>query len=253
MKNETNKFILIADYGRSGQGWLSYMLCYILNATYIEPYNFLSGIKYSSSKHVLSLSKGRLPNRKFTDYSLVIKTHSYPAVNFNLTNKVLYLTRDPRDVAVSAYFRHRVNSKENKGPEKLVIKTLKGKIKHFLLNFKTINYAYTAVKWKKHVLSWEHISSYKVRYEDLSENTEMVISGILGYLGTKIEKKIISEAIENFSFRMITGRDRGNVDNNNPEFRKGIVGDYKNNFNSVQLKIFKIICFDAALKYHYKL
>jgi len=225
MKNETNMTILIADYGRSGQGWLSYMLCYILNATFIEPYCLLSGMKYSASKHVLLLSQGRLPDRKITDYSLIVKTHSNPAINFNLTDKVLYLTRDPRDVAVSAYYRQRLLFKENRGPQRFVIKSLKGKIKHFLLSFRTINYAYTAIKWKKHVLSWEHIPSYKVRYEDLSENIEMALSGILDYLGTKIEKKIIYEAIENFSFRMITDRDRGNVDNNNPEFRKGIVGD----------------------------
>lgn len=251
MKNETNKFILIADYGRSGQGWLSYMLCYILNATFIEPYCLLSGINYSSSYHVLSLSQGRLPNRKFTDYSLVIKTHSNPAVNFNLTDKVLYLTRDPRDVAVSAYFRHKVTLKENKGPQRQVIKSIKGKIKHFLLSFKTVNYTYTAIKWKKHVQAWENIPSYKVRYEDLSDKPEYVLKGILNYLKTIIDNQIISEAIENFSFKNITGRERGTPDSNNPEFRKGIVGDYKNNFNWLQLKLFKIICNNTAKKFSY--
>ena len=51
---KTDKFkkddvLLIADFGRSAQGWLSYILSYVLNARYIEPYNLLSGSKYSKS------------------------------------------------------------------------------------------------------------------------------------------------------------------------------------------------------------
>ena len=42
MEQKSN-IVLISDFGRSGQGWLSYMLCYILNAQFVEPYNFLNG------------------------------------------------------------------------------------------------------------------------------------------------------------------------------------------------------------------
>jgi hypothetical protein len=62
MTEKGEKVILIADYGRSGQGWLSFMLSYILNAKYIEPYDLLKGRWYSSSnQYVINLSQGNLP------------------------------------------------------------------------------------------------------------------------------------------------------------------------------------------------
>ena len=56
--------LLIADYGRSGQGWLSFMLCYILNATYIEPYDFLKGTESSSSDIMTIAIKSNLTTRR---------------------------------------------------------------------------------------------------------------------------------------------------------------------------------------------
>lgn len=50
--------LLISDFGRSAQGWLSYLLCYILNARYIEPYALLEGSKYSSSEIIENNTKG---------------------------------------------------------------------------------------------------------------------------------------------------------------------------------------------------
>ena len=101
------KVILIADYGRSGQGWLSYMLCYLLNAKYIEPYFFLRGALYTENKALRDITSGDLPNREKTEYSMVIKTHELPAGHLNLTDKVIFLMRDPRDIAVSTYFMYR--------------------------------------------------------------------------------------------------------------------------------------------------
>src|SRR3989344_1927089 len=110
MEQKSN-IVLISDFGRSGQGWLSYMLCYILNAQYVEPYNFLNGKIYSSSEDVIRLTSGNLPGREKTPYNLVVKTHNYPSSEFNLTDKVIFLIRDPRDVAVSM---HNLNIIQNK-------------------------------------------------------------------------------------------------------------------------------------------
>src|SRR3989344_6645836 len=101
------KVILMADYGRSGQGWLSYMLCFILNAKYVEPYDFLKGMLYTTDERVRSLTSGNLPNRPKSPYLMIIKTHNWPAKNINLTDKIIFLTRDPRDIAVSAYYRYK--------------------------------------------------------------------------------------------------------------------------------------------------
>lgn len=252
-RDNLRRVLLIADYGRSGQGWLSYMLCYILNATFIEPYNALVGIKYSSNGKVLELTQGRLANRRSSEYILIVKTHAFPAVNFNLTDKVIYMTRDPRDVAVSEYCRNMVMYRQNKGPQQLRINNLKTLTAHRLRRLKVVSYCATAVRWKQHVRAWKGIPAHVVRYEDLSMNTAETLKGILKYLDTQAGDDLIAEAVREFSFEALTDRKKGEEDAENPEFRKGVVGDYSNHFNRLHLRIFRWICGDAGKSFGYSL
>ena len=235
-QNYKNKIILVSDFGRSGQGWLSYMLCYILNARFIEPYALLDGRKHSSSDYVLSLTQGNLPGREATSYSLVVKTHSYPAKAVDLTDKIIFLMRDPRDVAVSAYYWQKFIA------QKLGIKNFLGKAYLTLITkIKILSYFLTITKWEKHYFAWKRIDYFCVRYESILADTKKELKRILIYLEVDIEEKIIEEAIKNFSFENITGRKRGQEDKTNPEFRKGIAGDYKNKFSALELKIINFI------------
>jgi len=240
MKKENDIPVLIADLGRSGQGWLSYMLCYILNARYIEPYDLLKG-RDSSSEHIFSLTRGNLPGRERTKYSLVVKTHEYPAMDFNLTDKVICLSRDPRDVAVSFYNMQLVRSKKNK------------RLKDILLNCRIIHYLQTARQWKNYYQCWDNRNYYKVKYEDLITAPVHTLKGILNYLQVDGDDNLIKKAVEEFTFEKLSGRPRGKEDSSNLDFRKGIVGDYKSRFNKLELFIFKIICCKQAKERGYSL
>ena len=231
MEQKSN-IVLISDFGRSGQGWLSYMLCYILNAQYVEPYNFLNGKIYSSSEDVIRLTSGNLPGREKTPYNLVVKTHNYPSSEFNLTDKVIFLIRDPRDVAVSM---HNLNIIQNKN-----VRWNHPRAKFFLVLYRylgLLDYLKTMKDWSKHYNAWQKVTFCKVKYEDLLEKPEGTLIRIMNYLEVPTNEKIIQEAIDTFSFEKITGRQRGQEDKNNPEFRKGISGDYKNKFSAVDTLI----------------
>jgi len=238
-QNLEKKVILIADYGRSGQGWLSYMLCYILNAKYIEPYYFLSGALYTEDKALRNITSGDLPGREKTAYTMVIKTHELPAANFHLTDKVIFLIRDPRDVAVSAYFMYRVTIKEDNN------KSLKNSIFYLIHRFKLTSLIHTAFKWRTFFRTWtgrKDIPLHGVRYEDLLTDTEKTLKGILSYLEVSVPNSLLQEAIQKFSFENLSGRKRGDEDNANPTFRKGIIGDYKNHFSKIDRMVFQRIC-----------
>ncbi len=228
MESKSNGIVLISDFGRSGQGWLSYMLCYILNARYIEPYNFLTGKIYSNSNEVVNLTSGNLSGREKTAYDLVVKTHNFPSAEFNLTNKAILLIRDPRDVAVSM---HNLNIIQNKQ-----VSWMHPRAKFFLMIYRylgLLDYLKTIKDWRKHYKAWQKVSYHQVRYEDLLGKPKETLEGILQYLGVLIDERIIQEAIETFSFEKITGRKPGVEDKQNPEFRKGISGDYKNKFSAI--------------------
>lgn len=246
--------LLIADYGRSGQGWLSFMLCYILNATYVEPYDFQKGVKYSTSDVILKYTRGRLEGREKSKYVLVIKTHGYPALNFNLTEKVVYLTRDPRDVAVSWHFMNIANTKgsNNEGPQRFGPKGIKCFIRS-ILKVRLFSFLLTAVRWRRHVEAWQRIDCYHVRYEDILINTEKTLCGLLEYLFVPVDIKIVREAVELFSFENVARRKKGEERPLNPEFRKGVAGDYKNHMTKLHKALFRIICGKAASKFGYQL
>ena len=270
MQKDNDKIILVADYGRSGQGWLSYMLCYILNAKYIETYCLLRGLVFTDDEYVRNLTQGNIPGREKTKYSLIVKTHNHPDPFFSLTDKVILLVRDPRDVAVSAYFRNRTIAKfgtdlnlEHQNKTVLRVKprplnsikiSLYYRLKEWLWAEKWTCLFLTAIKWRNFYASWEHVDlCYKVHYEDLLMDPKKTLSGILKYLDVEAEDGIIDEAVDKFAFEKLSGRKRGEEQRENFSFRKGISGDYKNNFNFLELLIFNKVCRDIAKKWGYAL
>lgn len=226
----------MSDYGRSGQGWLSYMLCYILNAKYVEPNDFLTGTLYTTDDRVLALTGGDLEGRAKTKYSMIIKTHHlWPGKNFNLTDKVIFLTRHPCDIAVSAYYRYNVLAKENPP------RSLKEVLFYLLHKLRPISYAFTAKRWKKFMHNWtsrEDLSMYRVRYEDVSADPIKILNGLLDFLEEKADSAIVEEAVELFKFEKMSGRKKGDENSTSTSFRKGIVGDYKNKFSKIESWIF---------------
>ncbi len=254
--------ILIADYGRSGQGWLSYMICYILNARYIEPYCLLRGIVFSGHDKIVELTQGNLPARAKTRYNLVVKTHNLPDYYFSLTDKVILLARDPRDVAVSALARYTVAFKTGTdvevGAQKKMdgLKLGKSIFRRFIEWLKTVKlvcYFFTAYRWKKFYESWDGLSlSHRLTYEELSSNPKATLQRLLKYLEIEASDELIDEAIGEFTFKKLTGREKGSEQKGNVAFRKGIVGDYCNHFSKVQLYLFKAICGKIMSLWRYK-
>lgn len=214
------------------------MLCYILNAKYIEPYDFLQGMLYTTDREVLAVTGGKLPNRPVGKYSMVIKTHDYPARNVNLTDKLIFLTRDPRDIAVSAYYRYRTLATEH--PQH----SIKLRLFFALHGVRSLSYAFTAYKWRHFMRVWlgrTDLPLYRVRYEDVVGNTRQTLEGILDYLGVKAEPTLIDEAIARFSFENLSGRRSGEERADSMAFRKGIVGDHRSRFSSVERRLFNVI------------
>lgn len=230
---DSGNVVLVADLGRSGQGWMSYMLCYALNAAFVEPYDFLRGAVYSGSDQVMDLTRGGLPGRAPTRYSMVVKTHEYPGPDVDLPAKVILMIRDPRDVAVSAYYRNQALRGDARWKP-----SLKTRFFQFITRSRFINLLVTYRRWIRFVRAWKPVPHYLVRYEDLRGDTVGTLRGVLEVLGESVPEQLVEEAVELFSFSKLSGREPGKEDVANPEFRKGIVGDHTNHFSDLELKLF---------------
>jgi len=254
--NINDKPVLVANLARTGQGWLSFMLCYILNAKFVEPYCLLRGIVYSADPYIVEKTSGNLPSRKQTQYSLIVKTHQLPDPFFSLTDKVILLSRDPRDVAVSAYARYSTVQKtgtdliaQDQGAS--IARTQRRyylqQVKEWLWSRKLVCFFLIACRWKKFYEGWGDITiCLRVTYEELSKDPKTVLLRILKYLEVEADEGLVDDAIRKFSFEALSGRKKGVEDKGNTSFRKGIVGDYKNHFNPFYQYMFDVICGKAA-------
>jgi ubiquinone/menaquinone biosynthesis C-methylase UbiE len=260
---EVAKPVIIAGYARSGQGWLGYMLSYILNAKFIEPYCLLRGIVYSANPYIMGLTQGNLEGREKTKYSMIVKTHNLPDNYFSLTDKIIILARDPRDVAISALDRNIIREKSGTDltveDQTAVIsrqysKSKMERFKNWLWSKKIICYLATAIKWKKYYEGWEGVDiSHKVTYEDISLYPKQTILKILRYLEVDVPESLVEDAIHKFSFEQLSGRKKGDEERSNTSFRKGVIGDHKNKISSMEKKLFKIISGKKIGKWGYSL
>jgi hypothetical protein len=79
---------------------------------------------------------------------------------------------------------------------------------------------------------------YQVKYEELVENPKL-LKGLLEFLGVKSDDGTVDWIVDTCRFeRFAEGRKRGEA-NPNSEYRKGIIGDWKNHFTDRDKEQFK--------------
>jgi len=159
------------------------------------------------------------------------KTHSanYSYKNINYVNidhalGCIYLLRDPRDVAIS-YSKH-INQPINE-----VIKMMIQSNQQIYNPYKTIGVILS--RWDFHVVSWIKLNKPKliIKYEDLLDNTEEMITKIIKFLRESLDinftshDKKIQNIIDSTSFDKLkeneTNEGFGESSKKSPFFRVG--------------------------------
>jgi hypothetical protein len=149
-------------------------------------------------------------------------------------NKVVVVLRDPRDVYVSFYF-HEVYLKKDK--KLLTNMGYNGSLsdqanfkKYLLYKLNNPQSLSPGFSFSEFYRSWiDKPNIHIVHYEQLHNNPEEALVGIVKYLGYEINDSQINKSIKRHEFKNITGREKGQEDKNSHK-RKGIVGDWKNYF-----------------------
>jgi len=121
----------------------------------------------------------------------VIKSHEPYTRNYN---KVIYMYRDGRDVAVSYYNL----SKTAFG--------FTGSFDDFLLAMLTGGNVVGFGSWQEHVTGWLDAANtcyiFYVKYEDLCDNTVEIMEKLGRFMGKQIDKELILSAIEKSTFNL---------------------------------------------------
>ncbi|XP_069597431.1 sulfotransferase 2B1-like isoform X2 [Ranitomeya imitator] len=168
--------------------------------------------------------------------------------------KIIYTIRDPKDVAVSLYYFSTMST-YCKDPENM---------DHFLKEFLTENTPYGS--WFNHVKGWMELlgkDNFMFHtYEDLQKDLRGSVIKICKFLGKELDDEAIDSVVKNASFKNMKQNNMANYSfvpafymdqEKSPFLRKGIVGDWKNNFTVTQNeyfdKIYKAEMQDFSVKF----
>ncbi len=172
--------IFLVSFPKSGNTWSRFLLANLLHPE--EPATF-------SNIHRLIPDPTGTTKRDFDRMPRprIIKSHEcfdprYP--------RVIYIVRDPRDVAVSQYHYHR----------KLMRISDDSPIEHFVTRF-LAGQTCPHGSWGQNVASWLATSEQDprfllLRYEDMVEDTARELTKIVTFLGISASSEQIAQAVE---------------------------------------------------------
>jgi hypothetical protein len=218
MCDRTNLFV--TEYPKSGASWLSQLISQSLD---------------------IPFHRNMMP--KFRNNLI----HGHKAYHKNYDKKnVVLMVRDGRDVMVSAYYHLLFTSdKNNPGAVNSYRKQLKFKdydniqdnlpmFLEFMFTKKIALIDYG--NWADFNMQWleSGVHAKKVSYEDLRRSPQKTLSNLFLDLDFEVVDEVIDRAVGLFDFE----KQKKELKNNS-FLRKGIVGDWKNQFNSESIDIFK--------------
>ena len=199
--------MLCIGYPKSGNTWFCFLCSYVFNVIY-EDLDAVPGIepKEVYFRELTKVSKGHSVHRKKVGYN-IFKTHKSKNLTSTEEKTVVLLIRDPRDICKSKFYFDFFYLEEELRSKGLNVRTIIKRIRLLLLKS-----FYTRCKksyYKKIIRNWVRYHSQIdkiyddyviVRYEQLKADPIQTIHDLSERLQHNIDKKIIQEAVDLFSF-----------------------------------------------------
>lgn len=144
---------------------------------------------------------------------------------------VIYISRDPRDIAVSYYFHY---LRKNNIDLNTTFDEFVG-----LFNMGKVFFG----TWNRHVISWLNNTPSRfllIRYEDVHRNVSSEIASVLSFLNIDLDRKKLNRAISQSSLSRMRSLEEKllpteptlkRIGIQVPFVRRGLIGDYRNYFN----------------------
>ncbi|CAH1773533.1 unnamed protein product, partial [Owenia fusiformis] len=229
---------IIASYAKSGTTWTQEIVWLLYNqvntdkAKKIELMNRCPFIEVASRIAVIkALEKPKL-TKTHVPYNALPKSYHNPE---STRPKVVYVARNPKDVAVSFYHFYRSNKSLgnfNRGWEEFFEMFVEGYV--------------GGGSWFDHIIPWYKASVQNpdvlfMKYEDMKRNPIEEIQKIATFLGKDVNDEMLEKIHQHTKFDSMKSNPMVNFTNISvidhsvsPFMRKGEIGDWKNYFTVSQ-------------------
>jgi Sulfotransferase domain len=233
---------VVVSFGKSGRTWLRVLLSRVYQLQHGLGERAVIGF---DNLHHLT---GAVPKIMFThdNYVKDYTGHVDSKANF-YDKKVVFLARDPRDVAVSQYFQWKYRMKPNKKDINAYPETDLPLFDFVMSDAGLPKVIGFMNLWAKEA---PKIKDFMIaRYEDLRARPEAILERLLEFLGTPANEAQIADAVAFASLDNMKRMEQQRVfwlsggrlvpkDRNNPnsyKVRRGKAGGYRDDFDAAQL------------------
>lgn len=227
--------VLVVCHTKSGQTWLRVMLSHLLHEKYGISANEL--IRFDNFQSY----NPAIPKIHFVrDTRVDAARHGVGDVAVSDRQKVVFLVRDPRDVAVSFHFHiaHRASANE------LIHKGIPEQVRRMPIDDFVLDPRYGVPRIIEYYNQWLSEASalrraHFIRYEDLHRQPEAELSQLARFLDLDVDEETIAGAVSFASFESLQQKERegyfrstrlGAADPDNPhsfKVRRGEIGGYR--------------------------
>jgi len=227
--------IVVAEYPKSGGSWLVSMIGNTLSIPKRDIYVKTGFDRFDIREHPWYKDA---PSLELTD-SCIIKSHEYPDSKLHdFPAQFIHLIRDGRDVVMSKYYYEKEFCVKNGIRASFDIPLDK-----YIEN--------VAAEWARYELAWLDADVVECRYEELLEDAFSTLKSLLERLRIQATAEAINNGIQTNTREKMRDSFKRTF-KHNTFVRKGIAGDWKNNFAQKHKEIFKSVAGEVLIMLRYE-
>jgi len=204
----TKRRIIICGYPKSGTTWLGRLVAELVDC----PFQGDLGFAHSGAREGQERDSAFICYKTHHTWESLVRHHLHDHVT------LIYIVRDPRDVAISAAHHFQVNPLERRLGDNKMARALGARlarvVPHALKRRRLIDAvlggdsslsAWLAVPWREHYRGFHQSGTPILRYEDLLDDPLKKCAEILAWVGVARPEARILSAISNQSFETRKG------------------------------------------------
>jgi hypothetical protein len=191
------------------------------------------------------------PFRQRQVVGLYASYENYARIPKPENHKTFFVSRDPRDIVVSAYFASKRDAQNLNSPHYRVLTQPDDGIPWVIDKLEEMGLFSALGSWA--TIPQDDPQVLPLRFEDLIGPRQFeVFKDLFGHCDIVMPDDVLERLLEDHSFRALSGGRQPGEEDTTSHYRKGIAGDWRNYFTAEHIERFRAITDDLVALTGYK-